>query len=55
MHQEGIDAARVAELVVRLALVGIDVDPHRYDTAALVLTAADMLELAALLDGEAER
>ena len=54
MHEEGTDAQRVAELVDRLALAGIDVDPRRCDTAALILTAGDLLELAALLDGEAD-
>jgi hypothetical protein len=43
--------ARVAELVERLALSGVDVDPRRCDPAALILTAADMIELAALLEG----
>ncbi len=45
----------MADLVERLALAGIDVEPERCDPVALRLTARDLLALADLLNaGEAD-
>lgn len=43
----------ITALVDRLALSGIDIDPRRCDPVALRLTAADLLDLAALLSDDA--
>jgi hypothetical protein len=50
MHQH-----RIAVLVGRLRLAGIDIEPERCDPDALRLIARDLIDVADLLDDQEAR